>query len=317
MPDIKKIDGKTIKDETARNSIAELQAQIDNIEVPTKTSDLTNDSDFATETYVDNAIENMDSKLINQNGGGILKIWAGTKVEYDALLVKDEDTVYLIEGTGGGSTTTYTITNNLTNCTNSNTATSVDENSSYVAIISANDGYKLSTVTVTMGGTDITSTAYSNGNIVIESVTGDITITASATAISSGGDTDVYDLTNAEYSTTQFFSANGELTTASGFNPVTILDYIEIPANATITMEDASASIANIYIVEYDTNKTFIQRQKSNNDATSYSYTVGSSVKYIRLTLGAATKDKMTTMLNNVVIKINGNNVILPSITVS
>lgn len=83
--------------------------------------------------------------------------------------------------------TTYTVTNNLTNITNSNSAVSVVEGSSYSATLSANDGYELSTATVTMGGIDITSTAYSNGTITIDSVTGDIVITATATATSSGG----------------------------------------------------------------------------------------------------------------------------------
>ena len=56
MLEIKKIDGKMVKDETARNSISELQTQINNIEVPTKTSDLTNDSDFVNSTFVTNKI---------------------------------------------------------------------------------------------------------------------------------------------------------------------------------------------------------------------------------------------------------------------
>ena len=56
MSEIKKINGKTVKDEIARNSITELQTQIDNIEVPTKTSDLTNDSDFVNSTFVTNKI---------------------------------------------------------------------------------------------------------------------------------------------------------------------------------------------------------------------------------------------------------------------
>ena len=87
---------------------------------------------------------------------------------------------------GGGtpSATTYDITNNLTNCTNSNVDTSVAKNSSYVAIISANEGYTLDNVVITMGGADITNSVYSNGIINIQNVTGNITITASATQTS-------------------------------------------------------------------------------------------------------------------------------------
>ena len=77
--------------------------------------------------------------------------------------------------------TTYTITKNLTNCTISNSASNIAQNASYTATISANSGYTLGDVAITMGGTDITNTAYSNGNISILSATGNIVITANAT----------------------------------------------------------------------------------------------------------------------------------------
>ena len=79
-------------------------------------------------------------------------------------------------------TETKNITNNLTGCTTSNSATSVAVNESYSATITPNSGYTLVTLTVTMGGTDITSTAVSGGTITIASVTGDVVITAFAEA---------------------------------------------------------------------------------------------------------------------------------------
>lgn len=85
--------------------------------------------------------------------------------------------------TVSGITRKYIITNNLTNCTNSNSATVIEENGSYSATISPNSGHTLGAVTVTMGGTDISSTAVSNGVITINSVTGDLVITATATNI--------------------------------------------------------------------------------------------------------------------------------------
>ena len=94
----------------------------------------------------------------------------------------------LASSEGGGNTpsvTTYTITNNLTNCANSNVNTGVSENSSYVANITANEGYSIDSVVITMGGTDITNTVYSEGSINISSVTGNIVITASAIESSS------------------------------------------------------------------------------------------------------------------------------------
>lgn len=75
---------------------------------------------------------------------------------------------------------TYTVTNNLTNVTNSSSATEVEEGWSYSATLTAFSGHAISSVVVKMGGVDITSTAYSGGKITISSVTGDIVITAVA-----------------------------------------------------------------------------------------------------------------------------------------
>lgn len=72
----------------------------------------------------------------------------------------------------------YTVTNNLTNVTNSNSATTAS--GYYSATLSAEDGYEI-TVTITMGGVDITADVYTeDGTILITEVTGDIIITATA-----------------------------------------------------------------------------------------------------------------------------------------
>ena len=85
---------------------------------------------------------------------------------------------------GGDTSVTYNITNNLTNVINSNSATSIEENESYSANITANDGYSLDDVIVVMGGNDITSSVYSDGAINISVVTGNLIITATATKVS-------------------------------------------------------------------------------------------------------------------------------------
>lgn len=89
------------------------------------------------------------------------------------------------------SVTKYTITNNLSHATNSNSTTSIEENSSYSATISANSNYRIKTVKVTMGGTDITNSVYSGGRISIPNVTGNIVITVTTEYVSSGGDEDL------------------------------------------------------------------------------------------------------------------------------
>lgn len=76
----------------------------------------------------------------------------------------------------------FSVTNHLTNCATSNTSTKATEGDSYQASITANSGYTLdgATVSVTMGGTDITASAYTGGVIQIPRVTGAIVITVSA-----------------------------------------------------------------------------------------------------------------------------------------
>lgn len=93
----------------------------------------------------------------------------------------------------GTAVPSYSVTNNLTNCVNSNSASTINEGSSYSATITAKDGYTLDSVTVTMGGSSVSVT---NGVISISNVTGAIVITANAVAnaprneISTSVDTD-------------------------------------------------------------------------------------------------------------------------------
>lgn len=90
----------------------------------------------------------------------------------------------MIDGTPADITgPTYTVTNSLSNCASSNSAGSIGINESYTATITADSGYTLdgASVSVSMGGTDITETAYSNGVISIPAVTGAIVISVSAT----------------------------------------------------------------------------------------------------------------------------------------
>lgn len=78
----------------------------------------------------------------------------------------------------------YNVVNTLSNCSTDNGASTVQENSSYTANITAGSGWTLegASVLITMGGVDITSAAYSGGTISIASVTGDLAITISAVA---------------------------------------------------------------------------------------------------------------------------------------
>lgn len=91
---------------------------------------------------------------------------------------------------GDAEVTTCSVTNSLSNAVTSNGAATVLAGSAYHATITAKDGYKISSVVVTMGGVDITSGSYADGEITIAEVTGDIVINVlTVSAV-------VYDVTN-------------------------------------------------------------------------------------------------------------------------
>ena len=99
----------------------------------------------------------------------------------------------------------YTVTNNLTHVLNSNSNASVRDGESYNAILTPDEGYEINSVIIEMGLSDITASVYSDGNISIESVTGNIVITAIAIQSSmtaqlpQGGLVDYFDFRNKTY----------------------------------------------------------------------------------------------------------------------
>ena len=84
---------------------------------------------------------------------------------------------------GYAATIYYSVTTRLTNVTITGGTASVEEKQPYTATLSIASDYEWKNVKITMGGSDITSSVYSNGIINIPSVTGNIIITASATKI--------------------------------------------------------------------------------------------------------------------------------------
>lgn len=78
---------------------------------------------------------------------------------------------------------TYSITRNLSGVNSSNTSNTITEGNSYTTTLSLVSGYQNMSVSVTMGGTDITSSALNDNIVSIVNVTGNIVITASATLI--------------------------------------------------------------------------------------------------------------------------------------
>lgn len=169
---------------------------------------------------------------------------------------------------GYGSTVYRSISASLTNVTLSNAQISVEDGEPYTATVTPNSGYTIDSVTVTMGGADITSTAYNSGTITIASVTGDVSITATAskprvnalpTALDTDG-TSVYptvshpSLTTVGYASGYRLSSGGTESAESG---KFVTGFIPCKQGDKITLENISVNGAtqdNDYIALYDSN---------------------------------------------------------------
>ena len=148
----------------------------------------------------------------------------------------------------GGSSITYSVTNNLSHAVNNNSNTTVEKYNSYSANITVETGYKLDSITVTMGGADITSSCYSNGNISIEHVTGDIVITVVTSIIPAKTYTITNTLTNCSNNNSattieEGSSYSATITANSGYT----LDAITVTMNGTnITSSCVSENVITI-----------------------------------------------------------------------
>ena len=118
----------------------------------------------------------------------------GTTLEqaFDIVTVDRTNKTLYFDRIGAGSSRalpyyympTLSITYNLSAVTSSNNAASVQSGAAYSTTLTPDSGKEMSSVVITMGGVDITSTAYtaSTGAVSIASVTGHVVITASASA---------------------------------------------------------------------------------------------------------------------------------------
>ena len=78
--------------------------------------------------------------------------------------------------------TQYTLTQNLTDCTSNVSLTAINEGESLSITISPNAGKKIGSITVTMGGSDISSSTVSGNTVNIPSVSGNVVVNAVAVA---------------------------------------------------------------------------------------------------------------------------------------
>ena len=176
---------------------------------------LVDDGDTIVEKYsitrhLSNSTINNTSNLIEKNGSYNATISANSGYEIDGIVVKMGGTNITSSAVNGNNInisnvtgdiviiatttettvvqTTYSITNNLSNCTTNNASEVINKNESYNATISANSGYEIKSIVVTMGGTNVSSTVVNGNKISIPSVTGIVVITVTANKIENGGE---------------------------------------------------------------------------------------------------------------------------------
>lgn len=107
----------------------------------------------------------------------------------------------------------WQVTSTLSHCTSSNGAEQTIKGNPYTATITASSGYTMTgaTVSVTMGGVDVTSTYYSNGTISIPAVTGALVITVTAAQAAVASISAVYTQSGTVYDTDTLDSLKTDL----------------------------------------------------------------------------------------------------------
>lgn len=169
--------------------------------------------DSYTATVTPESGKTMDSIIVTMGGVNI----TSTAVSGEYISIPKVTGAVTITASASVPSVAYSVVLNLTNAVSSNAATSVSEGAAYTTTLSPTGGYKkLGTITVTMGGVDISASAVSGSTITIAKVTGDIVITCAAVI------TNIID--------TIGISANTRLSTSSGENR-TQSGYAAIGAN--------------------------------------------------------------------------------------
>lgn len=140
------------------------------------------------------ALHSLSEEIANLSAGGISAtarellitvLRNGVYISDQSANITDLETALGGSGESGGETAFHSITTDFVNVTSSNSETSVQDGGSYTATLTAAEGYNLDSVSVTMGGVDVTADVYANGVISIPAVTGNVEIMASASIIAS------------------------------------------------------------------------------------------------------------------------------------
>ncbi len=189
-------------------------------------------------------------------------------------------------GSSGGVTpsTAHTITQTLTNVVSSNISASVLEGNSFVTVLSAETGYTLGTPIITMGGVDITATAWNadTATITIASVTGAVVITCAGVGTETGT---VTLAETADFVSGGFLRPTGVYSENASYNTT---DYIDITGCTSITLNANVKTKSCSPAVWYDAEKNYISGETVDTSAfdvtilNAYTYEVPDGAVYVR-----------------------------------
>lgn len=113
--------------------------------------------------------------------------------------------------------TTRSVLLVLSHVSSSNSQSTVEVGDSYTTTLTASTNYTLNSVSVTMGGVDITSTSYSSGTVSIPSVNGNIVITATA-VLAAQSITATYTQSGTVYDTDTLDSLKADLVVTANYS---------------------------------------------------------------------------------------------------
>ena len=232
------------------------------------------------------------------DSGTVLPTSSGTDntIKLGNYIIQYNETDDTLDFMYTGTITHYNIHNTLSNCSSSNSNSTIEENGVYTATITADKGCTLTgaTISITMGGVDITSTAYADGKINISNVTGDIVINISA--VQKQGEDSV--ITPTWKPNTNISSMGAETTDSTAM----VTDFIPVEAGYKYIVNLTSTSSTKISF--WNSSKGFISR------SGDYSPT-GTDVQITFPSNGTATYFRVKTDENATVTRSNVNQYVI------
>ena len=182
----------------------------------------------------------------------------------------------------------YSITYTLENTTSSNSEATIQQGQSYSCTLTPSEGYSINRVIVTMNGVDITSTAYSNGTITINNVTGNIVINAQSATYTINESAKVFHIDSSCYNESNVTLIDSVSNISATLNGTPILsgDYIKFTADNYFEFDISSLALSGSFTLKikfmngaYNWMKKSVLMLGSSTDVNSH----GIAVQYDQL----------------------------------